>query len=391
MKRIHREIFKELSTTFGLVMGALLALILIGRMLKLKDVFLSQSISLLQMGELFLYLAPFFLLLLLPISTMLSVFLTFLRMSTDNELLALRAGGVSLGQMLVAPLLFCLLITAMDFGVSFWGVSWGMENFKSTVLEHARTKSQLILQPGVFNKEFPGLTLYARNVTPSGAGLEDVFVRDETRRNAAATIVAPKGTVGTDEERGQIVFLLEDGHIYRRQGNTFDVLGFSTYAVRLDLEKLFRGFRFDDDKPKEMSWNRLQRLVDDPDVRDVDEGNYFRKIKVEIQKRLALPTACFVLGLFALPFAFSFKGLRQYLGLVLSLGFFMVYYTMLSVGLSLGETGTLDPRVGLWVPNGLFLLLAIWGIRMAQKERFPRIFDRLRHISIRKTSKEEEQ
>ncbi len=385
IKQVHLQIFKELLTSFSLCLGSLLGLILIGRMLQLKELFLAQNLGLAEIMELFVYLTPFFLLLLLPIACMLGVFLSFLRMSTDNELLALKAGGISIYQLLAAPIVFCLLCTAVDFGVSFWGLSWGMDNFKSTVLEHARSRTRLVLQPGVFNREFPGLTLFAQQVDPGGKGLHQVFVRDETRPGVKVTIVAPFGQVATDTQQGQIVFLLRDGHIYRRtNGDKIDVLGFDTYAVRLDLSKLFGGFRLDQDKPKEMSLNQLLRLKEDPEAKVKDKGTFYNKIIVEIQKRYALPVACFVLGVFALPFAFSFQGLKQHLGLVLALGCFLVYYTLLSVALSLGETGTLDPSVGLWLPNALFMLIAVLGINLAGKERFPRVFDWLAHLRFKR-------
>jgi len=384
IKQIHLQIFKELLTSFSLCLGALLGLILIGRMLQLKELFLAQNLGLVEIMELFVYLTPFFLLLLLPIACMLSVFLTFLRMSTDNELLALKAGGISIYQLLAAPVVFCLLCTAVDFGVSFWGLSWGMDNFKGTVIEHARSRTRLVLQPGVFNREFPGLTLFAQQVDPGGKGLRQVFVRDETRPDVHVTIVAPSGQVATDTRQGQIVFLLREGHIYRRVNQKIDVLGFDTYAVRLDLSRLFGGFRLDKDKPKEMSLEQLLLLKDDPEALVKDNGTFHNKILVEIQKRYALPAACFVLGVFALPFAFSFQGLKQHLGLVLALGCFLVYYTLLSIALSLGETATLDPAVGLWIPNAVFLLVALLGINMAGRERFPRLFDWLAHIRLRR-------
>lgn len=387
IKQVHWQIFKELSVSFGLCLGALLGLILIGRMLQLKELFLAQNLGLGEIMQLFAYLTPFFLLLLLPIACMLAVFLTFLRMSTDNELLALKAGGISIYQLLAAPAVFCLLCTAVDFGVSFWGLSWGMDNFKSTVIEHARSRTRLVLQPGVFNREFPGLTLFAQQVDPGGKGLRQVFVRDETRPDVHATIVAPTGQVATDTQQGQIVFLLRDGHIYRRTGGKIDVLGFDVYAVRLDLARLFGGFRLAQDKPKEMSLDQLLALKDDPEALLKDNGTFHKKILVEIPKRYALPSACFVLGIFALPFAFSFQGLKQHLGLVLALGCFLVYYTLLSVALSLGETATLDPSIGLWIPNVLFLLVAVAGIYMAGKERFPHVLDWLAHLRLRRRAK----
>ena len=95
---------------------------------------------------------------------MLSVFLTYLRMSTDNELIALKASGVSLYRMLPAPALFCLMMTLFTFFISFWGLAWGMDMFKTKLYHFARTNSRFALQPGIFNKEFPGVTFYAHQV-----------------------------------------------------------------------------------------------------------------------------------------------------------------------------------------------------------------------------------
>lgn len=355
-------------------------------MLQLRELFLAQGLGLLEIAELFVYLSPFFMLLLIPIACMLSVFLVFLRMSTDRELLALRAGGVSLYQMLAAPVVFSILCTLLTAWVSFFGVSWGMDNFKSTVLEHIRTRTQLMLQPGVFNRDFPGLTLFAENVDPTNKHLKFVFVRDETRPGVSATIVAPEGVIATDTSKGQILFLLKDGHIYRsekgKNGERLDVLGFSSYAVRLDLSKLFKGYRIGDEKPKEMSWARLHEVLDDPTYKDVDDGHFLQKVKVEIVKRQSMPVACLVLGLFAIPFAFAFQGLKQYLGLVMALVFFMVYYTMVSIGTSLGEINVLSPAVGLWTPNALFFVLALAGLRMAASEKFPNVMTFLSNIRL---------
>lgn len=357
-------------------------------MLQLRELFLSQNLSLVDVASMFAYLAPFFLLLIIPISCMLAVFLTFLRMGTDLESVALRASGVSLYQMLAAPLAFCLLCTLAGAATSFWGVSWGMENFRAKVLEMARTKTQLVLQPGVFNRDFPGLTVYAQQADPSQGELRTVFVQDRTRENITATILAPRGSVHTDADKGEMVFRLHNGKIYRQEEQGLSVIGFGNYQVRMDLSRLLSGYDLGEAKPKEMSWGRLNTLKDDPSVVGVDDGNYLRKIRVEIQKRMALPVACIVLGLFALPMAASFGGLNRHWGLLLAMGFFFMYYTLLSLGLSLGETGTVPPVVGLWLPNALFFGVGVSGIVLAARERAVSITGVLGHLRLLRGRKE---
>lgn len=371
--------FKELATLFALCAGALLSLLLIGRLLQLRDILISQSLGFVDILKMFAYLSPFFLLLLIPIACMLAVFLTLLRMNTDLEITALRASGVSLYQLLPAPLLLALLCTAATFWISFSGLAWGMENFRATMLELARSKTQLVLQPGVFNMDFPGLTLYAQNADTKSGKLKTVFVKDASSGERASTILAPTGVIKTNKDEGEIVFQLENGKIYRHEKDGLSVIGFGTYQVRMDLSRMFHGYKPGDVRPKEMSWTRLHELNDKNISEGVDD-NWARKIRVEIQKRVVLPLACLVLGLFAIPMASMFSGLHRHWGLLLALGFFLAYYTLLSLGLSLGETGVLSPVVGLWLPDVLFFFAGLYGLRQAANERSIPVVEWMRHL-----------
>ena len=154
MKIVHRQIFKEHLSLFLLIGSCLLGLILVGRMLQLREMLLSQNLGVFDVLRLFFYLSPVFLLLLTPIACMLSIFLTFLRMSADRELTALKASGVSLYQLLVAPIAFGTLCTLFSLYIGLFGLSWGMEQFKHSLIEFARTKTKLSLQSGVFNQAF---------------------------------------------------------------------------------------------------------------------------------------------------------------------------------------------------------------------------------------------
>ncbi len=377
MKLLHRQIFKELSTIFTLSLSGFMGLILIGRLLQFRELFMTQSLSALEMGKLFLYLCPFFLLVLTPIATMLSIFLTFLRMSSDNEITALKSGGLSLYRMIPAPLVFCLICTLADVFFSMYGLSWGTENFRKALMDIARTKSQLAIQPGVFNTDFPGLVFYAEEVDDKTSRMRSVFVRDSTRKGMTATIVAPRGEIRTDSKNGRLLIHLEDGRIYQQEKQQLGVLKFSNYDVRIPLADILKGYDVDDPRPKEMAWKKLVRISRAKDRAQGLDERFLRKVDVEIQKRLALPVACLVLGMFAMPIACIFRGLKQQYGLIISMGLFLVYYTMLSLGITFGESGTLSPVVGLWTPNIIFAAAFGFMLRLAVKEKSLRFKIRL--------------
>ncbi len=372
MKIIHRQILKEHLHLFLLIGSCLLGLILVGRMLQLREMLLSQNLGAMDILRLFVYLSPFFMLLLTPIACMLSVFLTFLRMAADRELTALKASGVSLYQLLPAPIVFCSLCTLFSLYVSLFGVSWGMEQFKLSLMEFARTKTKLSLQAGVFNQEFPGLTIYAQQVDLDSGDIRFVFVQDKTSKGFTTTVVAPEGSVTTDPAKEQIRVEFKNGKIFRREGEKLDVLHFGSYLVRLPLGNMLRKMGFERLSPKELSFARLLEFDRNEqlmlDTFDLDRA---RKVKVEIQKRLALPLACLVLGLFSVPIACVFRALKQQHGLVLALGVFLVYFSMLSVAESMGESRLVPPVVGIWIPNILFSGMGFMFLRQAVRERVP--------------------
>ncbi|WP_243838546.1 LPS export ABC transporter permease LptF [Nitratidesulfovibrio liaohensis] len=378
---MQRQLFGELLHLFLLCLGSLLTLVLIGRGLQLRELFLGLDLGLADAVLLFVYLTPFFMLLVVPVACMLSVFLTFLRMSTDRELIALKAGGVSLYQMLAAPVLFCVLCTLLTLGISLQGLAWGMSHFRATVMEIANSRARVVVQPGVFNKDIPGLTLFARQVDPADSRLSQVIVEDRSRKDATLTILAPTGDIATDEARGELLFRLQNGRLYKTEGQQVSVLGFGEYVVRIDLGQMFKGLDLGEIKPKELSWSQLRALPQDEANASLGD-KYLRKVAVELHKRWVFPAACLVLGLFAMPLACAFEGLHRQFGVVLALLMFLVYYSLLSFGLTTGEAGTIPPVVGLWMPNALFLATGLWGLRLAAHERTPAVVSLFSHSRL---------
>jgi lipopolysaccharide export system permease protein len=372
---------RELTVTFSICVFVLLSLILIGRGLKLQDIFLGLELSFVDIALLFLYMAPTFLIMILPISCMLSVFLTFLRMSTDRELIALKAGGVSIYQMLRSPALFSFLCMCLAIFISLHAISWGMNNFRTAVLQIANTRAKLVIQPGVFNRDILGVTLFARRVDPITGKLSQVIFEDRTQdEKSSITALAPEGDIVTDHEQGALVFHLRNGIIYRVIDDKVSILEFEEYKIGLDLKVLLSAIDLGSLRPWEMSWRDLRRM----DRRqDAPDPRYQRWVSVEMHKRWSMPVASLILGVFCLPLACAFEGVKRQLGIVLALVMFLLYYCIHSIGMNMGESGVLPPVIGLWIANVLFALAAGIGLRLIHKERVPSVAQFVQHFKGR--------
>ncbi len=378
MNLLQRRLFIEHAKIFFLSMAVLLLFVLLGRALQLRELLLGLELNLWQVLQLFGYLSPFFLLIICPIACMLAIFLTFLRMTTDRELVALKAGGVSLYQMLPAPMLFAFCCALFGFWISFYLQAWGMGNFRSNVLSIASSNARVVIQPGVFNTDLPKMVLYARKADPQEGTLAGVMVEDRSR-NGRMVILAPEGRLEADYEGGNLLFLLKNGRSYLLDKGAVAVMGFDEYAVQLSVDSLFKGIDLGPVKPKEYTWSRLFDPEQEKLLASTNQRMQ-RKLVVERHKRFVFPIACIVLGLFVIPIAASFQGLRQQSGILLALLLFLAYYSLLMLGISLGESGDIPPSIGLWLPNALFLAAGCIAVRLSAQERMPQLSQHFRFL-----------
>ncbi|MDL2314339.1 LPS export ABC transporter permease LptF [Desulfovibrio sp. OttesenSCG-928-C14] len=364
---LHRRLWAEMAHNFILCAVFLLAIVLIGRGVQMRQLLASLNLSVLEFLAILTYMSPVFLLIVIPLSCMLSIFLTLIRMSADRELIALKAGGVSVLQLLPSPLSFAAICALLTLLLSLFGISWGIESFRTSILYLARNKAQVTIQPGIFNQDIDGMTLFARQVDQNSGEMRQIIFEDRTQgKNQRLTIIAPIGRIETDESRREIVFNLFHGRVYRLGQEEASVVNFGNYKVRLSLDKLFAEDPLKEVRPKEMAWHELRELAANPPP---DEGGrFYNKVLVELQKRWSLPMACLILGLFAVPLACSFESTRKQLGLVLALLTFLTYYSLYSAGITLGEAGRLHPVVAMWLPNVIFLVAGIAGLALTQRE-----------------------
>lgn len=366
---LQRRLFREMIHVFILCVVGLLALMLMGQGVHLRELFFGLQIELPDLLLLFAYLSPTFLLLVVPIACMLCIFLTFLRMSSDRELIALKAGGVSLYQMLPAPMIFSALCAVLTLWVSVSALPSGMAAFRASVVEIASTRAKIVLQPGTFSTNVPGLTIFARQVNAEDNEMQGVFIEDKSDSASPLAIIAPRGNIGTDVALGALLLNLYDGTIYQTQNGQISTLNFSEYTVRLELDSLFsaENVGLKGIKPKEMGLDQLREVL--RTGQPTYDQRYVAKAAVEIQKRFVFPVACLVLGLFAMPLACSFEGMRRHFGIVLTLVMFMVYYSLLSFAMTLGQSGDIPIEPGMWLPNIVFFCAALFGLRQAARER----------------------
>ncbi len=368
VKLLYRKMFLEFVQIFIVCLAVFLSIILSGRLIQLGKVFVSLDVSLSDIVRLIFYLSPFFLFVLLPVCSLLTLFLVFQRMSSDNELIALRCGGISLFNIMPCAIIFLFLLTGINFFISFYGISWGMERFNTYLINLARKKAKLIIKPGTFNTNIPGFLIYTQKTSKNSEELTHVFIKQKIDPQKDVVIVSPKGFLKWNPRKKVLYFSLENGTIYEDMMKKQKVIiSFGEYEIKLDLKKVFKALKIRTNDQKFMSYKTINRLIR---TYPNKKSNYYIELKEEKHKRIAMPISCFILGIFAIPLGWILESMKKFYGTIIVMIMFFIYYMMFAMGKSLVEGGVLSPVIGIWAPNVIFFILSMLGFYIAQREKF---------------------
>ena len=95
------------------------------------------------------------------------------------------------------------------------------------------------------------------------------------------------------------------------------------------------------------------------------------KYKVEAHKKVSIPFACILFVLLGAPLGVMSKKGGFAISTSLSFGFFLIYYIFLIGGEELADRNQVSPEVGMWAPNFIVLLIALYLILHTIRERAP--------------------
>jgi lipopolysaccharide export system permease protein len=356
---IHRYIFKGLLPPLFINLLFLTMIFLMTRMLQITSLIVNYNVSLSTIGLMLLYSVPHFLVFVLPMSVMLAILLTLMRMSSDNEIVALKSGGVSLYRLL-PPIIF---FAVAGFLATMFMTVYGMPRSKLAItrLTYAMLTSNtdVGLKARTFNNRFKKVTLYVNEVDLHDKTMKDVFIEDRRNPKAVSTIVAPIGIFIKDREGRSVRLRLFNGMINQvsREQRTADATYFSTYDISLDFQRLVHSARYANKDEYEMSIAELRQYLQT--VRDKPED--YLKAMIALTEKFSIPAACLALGILAIPLGIELKSTRRSAGLGMGMFIFILYYVLMTTGRVLGEMGILPVAFGLWAPN---ILMGVGGAVM---------------------------
>ncbi len=344
-------IFKEILHIFLIGILVFTIILLMDKILKLIELIVARGASVTLILQLLLYIAPSFLIFTIPMAVLVGTLLSFGRLSSDNEVTAFKASGISLYQLYVPVGIFSVAAYLLSTFLVFYGLPWGNTGFRETLFQIAQSKASIEIKERVFNDAFDGLVVYVDKVPIQGEKLEGILIYDEREQGKYNTIFAREGYVATNPNSQEVMLKLIKGDIHRFEAkdDVYQKVQFESYDLKLELAKAFKAIA-KKLKDKEMSIDEIKQRIKQKKAK----GEETTSQEIELQKRFAIPFASIVFALIGVPLGIQPRRSGRSNGFVFSILIILAYYIALTAAEIFAVRRTLSPALAGWAPNILF-------------------------------------
>ncbi len=289
----------------------------------------------------------------LPLTMLIATVQTFGRMAADNEITAIRVGGIHLGHLISPVILLGLLLAFLSFHVNSELVPASYRAWKGITRS---SFDEVLTKMKVGDHEIE-LQRHRLSLTAEPDGTFSnlmILERDEDTGETRKTL-AERGWISIDPDEEMLLLHLENAVAMWDEGHmTTDdfYIGFSLSQAQVKIRS----------PVKESSLLELLYRVRRDDLSD-----QHLRYAVTAHKRIALSFASFFFALIGAPLGIYFRrGGRMMAFFISFLIVLIVYYPMLLLGEAVATDGRIPPPAGAWLGNamvagiGLILLIRVF-------------------------------
>ncbi|MBL7070774.1 MAG: LptF/LptG family permease [Candidatus Omnitrophica bacterium] len=367
MRILRNYVLKEILGPLILSLAVITFAFVIGNIVKLADFVINKGVELIYVGRLFVYLIPRLLSFAVPMSALTSVLLAFGRLSSDNEIIAMRANGINLYKISMPAIIIGLLLSVMSIPLNDKIVPAAHYRARILLKEVGLRHPAAYLEAGTFIKGFKDYILFIYDIKfdKNKTFFKNVRIYQPQKNGPTRTIIAKRGELVSLADKNTIKLKLMDGtsdepnpmnpsHFYK--------LNFRTYYLTLTLDD--STMREHGKKNKEMTFDELLANAEKLKKKGIDPQPLIRRL----HKRIASSFASFAFVLIGIPLAITTRRSEKSIGIGLAFVLATAYWLLLAFGQILATKNIIPIWLAMWFAN--IILISIGVILM--------------HITVRK-------
>ncbi|MEH1944982.1 MAG: LptF/LptG family permease [Nostoc sp.] len=322
--------------------------------------------------QVFLLKFPNFIVLAFPMSTLLATLMTYSRLSSESELIALRGCGVSVYRMVLTAVMLSLVVTGLTFVFNEQIAPAANYQAAMTLDKALKSDKPILKQQNIFYPEYQDVTqpdgsknriltrlFYADQF--DGKRMTGLTIIDRSTKNLNQIVVSESAQWNPSQSvwdfyNGTIYFVAAD-RSYR------NIVKFEHQQLQLPRTPLSLA-----EKSRDYGEMNISEALDQLQVELLGgDRQKIRKLEVRIQQKISLPFVCVVFGLVGA----AMGSIPQRTGRGTSFGISVVvifsYYLIFFISGAIAQAGVLSPFMGAWLPNFLFLGIGLFLLMRVAK------------------------
>jgi lipopolysaccharide export system permease protein len=364
---IYNYLFKEIALLTAAIIGVLTFLLIAVDLVKVVQMIMYTDLPMWITAKFILLALPLTLTITIPAGLLAGVMIVFGRMSSDRELLALKAAGIGLAPIVAPVVIMAFLLSGIDFWLIATVVPECQKESNGMKHEIVTNNPLALFTPEEDIDKIPGWKIIFDK--KDGTTLKDIFLwRFDTNNHVTTSIRAREANVNLDLEHQQLVLTLLDGkqEEYPTDGDALKVhVGGrgEQMAEAVSLNSFYEPMR------RKLAWMTL------PEIEDViiamqtaPTGEQSTPYLTELQSRFSFAITTFTFIVVGIPLAIQTQRRETSVGIIIALLIVFLYYLLGQVGRGLkGEAG-LYPELIIWAPNIIFQAIGFYLFYRANRK-----------------------
>ena len=363
MKRFSRQIAKYIFQTvlpyFVFVWLLLSVILFVQQASRYTDIFFNTQIPANLVWQLTAALIPNVIAFTCPMAVLVGVIIGLSKMQGDSELIAVRAAGIGNLQIVLPVIFLGLLLSVFAFSINVKGVPLAAQLVRKIAIKTALYKLESPIEPGVFNAEVQGYTIYVKSGNIEDGTWENIFIYSEDKSTDQVRLITSKN--GRVDSQGDISELVLGDASVSTFSNEKPYRDFSSETVQ-NLRFLIKTGR------AELT-ERISKTEETPEEKGLSElaayaatktGREKIEAKLLWQRRVILSITPLLFALLGAALVLRFNRGGRGFGIFLALVSLIVYYLIALLGEQLARVEVISVLNAGLLPIVLTTIVIFW-------------------------------
>ncbi|MBN1871025.1 MAG: LptF/LptG family permease [Candidatus Omnitrophica bacterium] len=358
MRILRNYILKEITPPFILALVVITFSFLVGNIVKLADFVINKGVELHYVWELFIYLIPRLLTFAIPMGVLTAILIGFGRLSSDNEIIAMRATGINIYAISMPAIVFGLFLSVLSIPLHDRIVPVAHYKARMLIKEVGLRHPAAYLEAGTFIKGFKDYILFIHDIKygKDTTEFKNIRIYQPQKDGPTRTVVAKSGELVSMPDKNTIRLKLIEGTSEEPNPTNpkhFYKLNFKEYYISLTLDDS----TMDESgkKTKEMNFDELLKVANELEEKSIDPTPLVRRF----HRGIASSFASFAFVLIGIPLAIGTRRSEKSIGIGLAFVLATVYWLLLAFGQILATKDIIPIWLAMWFANIVLIFVGI--------------------------------